>query len=391
LDLLEHIQLQLRVLDADGLLRTPKTVQGRQGPDFVLDGRRVLCLCSNNYLGLADHPAIAAAAMEGTGNYSFGACSARHVTGTSEAHVAAERAVARYLRQPRALFFSTGYAANLGTIQAMSTRDTLVLSDAMNHASLIDGCRLGRGTTLIYRHCDVAHVEELLRVHRQRFAAAIVVTESLFSMDGDQAPLQALRTVCDQYNAALVVDEAHALGVFGPGGRGLCAQLELAADLVTGTFGKAFGASGAFVAGPAPLVQWIENRARAYVFSTAPSPAVPSAVTAALELVVAGDAQRQRLLQHARTLRERLRSLGYDVAHGDSHIIPVLLGSPSAAVDLSRRLFDRGVFVHAIRPPTVPPGTSRLRVTPMATHDSGHIEAALDVFAELSLGLPGAP
>jgi 8-amino-7-oxononanoate synthase len=382
LDFVDHIQAQLDALDAAGLMRTPRTVAGPQGPELLLDGRRVLCLCSNNYLGLADHPGIATAAAAATADYGFGACASRHITGNMAAHVAAERRIASLVGQPRALFFATGYGANVGSIQALATAETLVLSDELNHASLIDGCKLGRGSVRIYRHNDASHVEELLGAERHRFAAALVVTESMFSMDGDTAPVAALRAICDRYQSALIVDEAHALGVLGPKGRGLCALEGVAPDLMTGTFGKAFGASGAFVAGASATVHWIENRARPYVFSTAPSPSLPAAVLAALDLVEAADQRRARLAEHAARLRAGLRNLDYRVPDGQGHIIPVLLGTPTRATELSARLLERGVFVHAIRPPTVAPGTSRLRVTPMATHQPWHIEAALDAFRQ---------
>jgi 8-amino-7-oxononanoate synthase len=376
------MQAQLDALAAAGLMRTPRTVGGSQGPELLLDGRRVLCLCSNNYLGLASDPGIATAAATAAADYGFGACASRHITGNMAAHIAAERRIANFVSQPRALFFSTGYGANVGSIQALSTAETLVLSDEFNHASLIDGCKLGHGAVRVYRHNDVDHVEALLRAERQRFAAALVVTESLFSMDGDCAPVGALRALCDRYQSALVVDEAHAIGILGPKGRGLCAREGVAPDLMTGTFGKAFGASGAFAAGASSTIQWIENRARSYVFSTAPSPSLPAAVLAALDLVEAADQRRARLAAHASVLRAGLRELDYRVPDGQGHIIPVLLGSPTRATELSARLLERGVFVHAIRPPTVAPGTSRLRVTPMATHQPWHLEGALNAFRD---------
>jgi 8-amino-7-oxononanoate synthase len=377
---LDHIQAELRALDDAGLMRSPRVVGSRQGPDLLLDGRRVLCLCSNNYLGLADRPELTAAAGAASTEYGFGACASRHISGTMAAHVAVERRAARYVRQPSALFFATGYAANLGSIQALSGPDTLVLSDALNHASLIDGCRLGRGTVQVYRHADADHARELLQAGRHRFARALLVTESLFSMDGDVAPIAALRELCDHYDCGLMVDEAHALGVLGPNGRGLCAQESVVPDLLTGTFGKAFGACGAFVAGASTTIQLVENRARSYVFSTALSPSIPAAVLAAFDLVEAAGPARLRLVERATMLRSGLRELGYQLTDARDHIIPVLLGSADHAVELSARLLELGVFAHAIRPPTVAPGTSRLRVTPMATHELQHIEAALRAF-----------
>jgi 8-amino-7-oxononanoate synthase len=379
----DYIQAQLADLRAADLLRAPHTVSGAQGPEFVLDGRRTICLCSNNYLGLAADPSLSEAIEAAVSRFGFGACASRHVTGTMTLHVEAERRIARFMNQPRALLFATGYGANTGTVQALSSRETLVLSDSLNHASLIDGCRLGGGEVRVYGHCDPSAVEALLQRHAAEHPATLVVTESLFSMDGDIAPLRELRELCDHYGAALLVDEAHALGVRGQQGQGLCAEQNVRADLITGTFGKAFGASGAFVAGSDLAIQLIENRARPYVFSTAPSPTLAAAVLAAIDLVEQADAARARLHEHARVLRDGLASLGYRIPAGDSHIIPVFLGSARAATDLSARLLERGVFVHGIRPPTVAPETSRLRVVPMATHETDQLAFALKAFQEL--------
>jgi 8-amino-7-oxononanoate synthase len=314
----------------------------------------------------------------------FGACGARHISGTMSLHTELERRIARFVGQERALFFTTGYGANLAVLQALGSQSTLVLSDELNHASLIDGCRLSRARAHVYRHTDLDHVEELLRRHRHEAESAIVVTESLYSMDGDYAPLRELRELCDEFNAALVVDEAHAFGAIGPRGRGLCALLGVVPDVLMGSFGKALGASGAFLVAKASVLQLIENRARSYVFSTAPSPTVAAAALAALELVEHAGDRRTHLREHTLRLRAGLSDLGYHVLPGDSHIIPVLLGSPGLASEFSRKLLALGIFVHGIRPPTVPPGTSRLRIAAMATHTPDQIEFALEKFRELA-------
>ena len=369
---------ELTRLEAAHLLRSPRVVDGAQGPEVIVDGRSAICLCSNNYLGLADHPSFARTVTDALERYGFGSCASRHISGSMSLHAEVERRTAAFVQQERALFFTTGYAANLGALQVLGSPRTLIVSDALNHASLIDGCRLGRAHVAIYRHGDVEHCAQLLREQRASFELAVVVTESLFSMDGDIAPLGELRALADRHDAALFVDDAHAFGVYGPQGRGLCHALGVVPDLVSATFGKAFGASGAFVAGSSKVIRWIENRARSYVFSTAPSPVVPAAVLAAYEQIELADDRRTRLNQHVQTLRRALNDMGYDVLAGDSHIIPVLLGDPSLATRLSSALLERGVFVHGIRPPTVPAGTSRLRITPMATHAPAHIDYALE-------------
>jgi 8-amino-7-oxononanoate synthase len=375
-------QRELDGLAAAGLLRSPRRIESAQGPVVVIDGRPVLCLCSNNYLGLADHLAIVAAVTAAISEVGFGACGSRHITGTMRLHKVLEERIAAFVSQPRALFFPTGYAANQGAIQALALPHTLILSDALNHASIIDGCRLGRAPVKVYRHADVAHVRELLESSRDQFDLRVVVTESVFSMDGDLAPLRELRALCDEHDAALFVDDAHALGVMGPQGRGACAELGVKPDVLTGMFGKALGCSGAFVAASDAVVGWIENRARSHVFTTAPSPALPAAALAALELVERADDRRAQLREHATTLRRGLTREGYEVL-GNTHILPLLLGAADRSTRFSERLLERGVFVHGIRPPTVAPGTSRLRVTPQATHTAEQISATLQAFAEL--------
>jgi len=376
-------QRELARLEAEHLLREPRSISGAQGPELVVDGRPALCLCSNNYLGLADHPALTRAVTEALEHSGFGACASRHISGSMSLHTEVERRAAEFVGQERALFFATGYGANLGVLQALGSPRTLIVSDALNHASLIDGCRLSRARIEIYRHNDVEHCAHLLREYRAHFDLALVVTESLFSMDGDIAPLRELRALADRFDAALYVDDAHAFGVYGPGGRGLCAQAGVTPDLFAATFGKAWGASGAFVAGHSAVVRWIENRARSYVFSTAPSPVVPAAVLAAFDLVERADDRRASLAEHARVLRSGLSALGYEVIAGESQIIAVLLGDASLATQLSAALLERGVFVHGIRPPTVPAGTSRLRISPMATHSPAQIAFALEQLGAL--------
>jgi len=373
---LEHIAEQ-------GLLRTPHTIASDQGPDVVIDGKRVACFCSNSYLGLANHPAISETVRVALDNYGFGACASRHISGSMTLHVDLERALAGYVGQDSALLFTTGYAANTGVIPAVTGPTTMVLSDELNHASLVDGCRLSRGRVFVYRHCDAEHVRELLRQHRHEYASLLIVTESVFSMDGDVAPLLALRDLSLEYDGSLFVDEAHALGVRGPQGRGACAELGFTPPLMAGTLGKAFGASGAFVAGPQSVIRLIENRARTYIFSTAPSPVVAAAGLAALEIVKFADERRATLQQHANRVRHALSALGYRVLAGDSPIIPVILGTASATTRFSSRLLELGFFVHGVRPPTVPEGTSRLRLIPTASHSDLHISGLIGAFEQL--------
>jgi 8-amino-7-oxononanoate synthase len=298
------------------------------------------------------------------------------------AHRALEHELALFSGQAGALLFSTGYAANVGTIPALVGPGDIVFSDALNHASLIDGARLSRARIVIYRHADPDDLADKLARQRGEGRVALIVSESLFSMDGDRAPLAALGALAQRHDAGLMIDEAHALGALGPEGRGLLALAGVRPDVTIGTLGKAFGGQGAFAAGSQPVVDLLRNRARSFVFSTAPAPALAAAALAALPLVRAADALRARLSDHARTLRKGLSELGYQVLPGDSAIIPVLVGGCEPTMALSQRLLERGVFVHGIRPPTVPQGAARLRVVPSAAHTEQDLAEALAAFAE---------
>jgi 8-amino-7-oxononanoate synthase len=297
-----------------------------------------------------------------------------------EPHREAESALASFCEMPEAALFSSGYAANLGTVQALVSGEDVVFSDALNHASLIDGCRLSRAQVHVYRHRDVDHLATLLKRHRSSGRRALVVSDTLFSMDGVVAPLRELRRLADQHNAGLLLDEAHALGVLGPGGRGLAAEQEVQPDVLIGTLGKAFGLAGAFAAAQPSLISWIRNRARSYVFSTAPSPALCAAAVRATELVRDASQARASLRKNTARLRKEIAALGYSVPPGASHIIPIMLGDNRSTMDLCARLLEHGVFVQGIRPPTVPKGTARLRLTPMATHSDLQIDRAVQAF-----------
>jgi 8-amino-7-oxononanoate synthase len=378
-----QIREALSELEAAGLLRRPLRISGPQGPEVQIDGRPVLCFCSNNYLGLANHPTLVAASEAATHGEGVGAAASRLITGTMDAHHDAEVAYAEFVGTPAAVLFSTGYAANVGTVQALAGPGDVVFSDALNHASLIDGCRLSRAKVYVYSHRDAEHLESLLREHRLQSRRALIVTDSLFSMDGTVAPLRDLEVLARRFEAGLLVDEAHALGVFGPSGRGLAAAQGVEPDVLVGTLGKSFGVAGAFVAASEEVVSLIRNRARSFVYSTAPPPLLARAAMAALTLVRGADAARESLLSHADKLRSELRLLGFEVPDGNSQILPVLIGENDRTMELSAKLLDQGIFVQGIRPPTVPEGTARLRLTAMATHRPEHIDRAIDAFASL--------
>jgi 8-amino-7-oxononanoate synthase len=329
--------------------------------------------CSNDYLGLADRPAPREAC---------GAGSSRLVAGERDIHRRLERAAARLVGQPASLTFTSGYAANVGLLGALAGPEDLIVSDALNHASLIDGAHLSRARIVVVPHLDVDAVARALDAKARN---AFVVTESYFSMDADSPDLSALRRLCDERGAALVVDEAHALGVLGPGGAGLCVEQGVVADAVVGTFGKAFGAAGAFVAGCAPLVAWQWNRARSFVFSTGMSPVVAAAALGGLDRAEKEPWRRQRALQAASELRRGLGALGAEL-RGFGHVIPWVLGDPREALAFSAELREQGIDVPAIRPPSVPSGTARLRFTVSAALQGEDIQRVVDAVAAVKRG-----
>ncbi len=330
--------------------------------------------CSNDYLGLASRLGPAAAAGGGA---------SRLLGGDQGIHLRLERAAAELVGLPEALVFSSGYAANLGTLAALAGPGDLVVSDALNHASIIDGARLSRARVEVVPHLDVEAVARALAGRGE--ARAFVVTESYFSMDADSPDLAALRRICDEHRAALLVDEAHALGVLGPDGRGVCAEAGVAPDVLVGTFGKAFGGAGAFVAGSPALVLWLWNRARSFVFSTAMSPVLAAAALQGLSLATAEPWRRQAVLETSARLRSGLASLGVRIA-GHGPILPWIVGEPAEAMRLAGKLRERGLDVRAVRPPTVPAGTARLRLSVTAAHEPGDLERLLAVVRDVCGG-----
>lgn len=376
----DHTRARLDELHANRLHRTLLTLESPPGPLATVGGRTFIQLASNDYLAHASHPDLIQAVADGAARWGVGAGAARLVTGHTGAHADAERALASLVGAEAALLFSTGYAANVGAIQSLLGPEDLVLSDALNHASLIDGCRLSGAKVLVYPHRDVEAASRLLAEHRARYRAALLVTDSVFSMDATAAPLAALRALTDAFDTGLMVDEAHALGIVGPAGRGLSADAGIVPDVLTGMLGKSLGLMGAFAAGRASTVDLILNRARSFVFSTGLSPALAAAIPAAVSLALAADERRTALAIATRTLADGLAAKGYDVRPGTGPILPVWLGTPDRALALAATLWDGGVLARAIRPPTVPPGTARLRVVPCALTSPSLVTQALAAF-----------
>ena len=370
----------LEQLDAQGLRRHPLTNAGPAGPVVLVGGRPLVQFCSNDYLGLAGHPRLRQAAAEAAQHWGAGSGASRLVSGTASAHRDLERSLAELEGCADALVFSSGYLANLGTIPALVGRGDTVFSDALNHASIIDGCRLSGAQVVVYPHGEAGFLDQALA--RSGGGRRLVVTDTVFSMEGDLAPLGALHEVCERHGAMLMVDEAHATGVLGERGSGAveAAGLTGRVGIVMGTLSKALGSAGGYVAGSTGLVEWLRNRARSYVFDTAPAPGAVAAAQEALTLVRAEPERRRRVLAMAGRLADELRSLGYQVAAPAAAIVPVLVGGAQEALELSARLAEQGVFIPAIRPPSVPEGTARLRVTVSAAHTDQHLATGLAAF-----------
>ena len=376
-----------------GLRRRLRLVQGPQGEHLTLDAHSVLLLCSNDYLGLAADPRVREATAEGAMRWGAGAGASRLVCGNMEPHTALESELAEFIGSESALLFGSGYLANTGAIAALAGEGEVVFSDELNHASIIDGCRLARAETFVYRHGDLEHLAWGLKQAGRR--AALIVTDGIFSMDGDLAPLAELSLLARRHRCRLMVDEAHAIGTLGPGGRGsvVAAGLEGEVDVLVGTLGKALGSYGAFVCAKGETVEYLLNTARPFVFSTAPPPPAIEAGRAALAVLEAEPKRVERLQSNAVTLREALGvGAAADAAAPAAHIVPLVVGSAEAAMALSERLLAQGIFAQGIRPPTVPEGSSRIRFTVMATHDPEQLRnagaTALRLAAEL--GVPGS-
>jgi 8-amino-7-oxononanoate synthase len=359
---------RLEELRDRGLYRSLRLVEGPQGPTVTLDGRPVLLLCSNNYLGLAGRAEVREAAAAAALRWGAGSGASRLISGNMEPHRELEARLAAFKDYEAALLFGSGYLANTGVIAALAGRGEVVFSDELNHASIVDGCRLSRAETFVYRHGDVEHLAWALRQTGGR--AALIVTDGVFSMDGDVAPLPELLELARRHGARLMVDEAHATGAVGPGGRGSVSAAGLSGevDVVVGTLGKALGSYGAYACAGTELVDFLVNSARPFIFSTAPPPASAGAAIAALEILEAEPELVERLQANAETLRAALVAEGLHVGRSATQVVPIEVGAAEATMELCERALRRGVFAQGIRPPTVPEGSSRLRFTAMATH-----------------------
>jgi len=379
----DELTCALEELERRFLRRRLRAVEGASGPSARVEGREVILLCSNNYLDLANHPALRAAASAALERYGVGAGASRLIAGSLEPLHELERALCRVKKAEAALVFGSGYLANLSTITALAGPGDVIYSDELNHASLIDGCRLSRAAVKVYRHCDAGHLRTLLE-QAPAGGRRLIVTDAVFSMDGDRAPLEEIVELARRYDGAVMIDEAHAVGVFGPQGGGLAAELGLEGriEVRMGTLSKALGAYGAYVVGSRALIDFLINRARSFIYTTGLAPAMAAAANAALAVMASEPERIARLWSNAGYLRTELAAAGFNLGRSASPILPVIVGDCERALALAQGLYERGVFVSAIRPPTVPAGSARLRITPTAGHDRAQLSRAVDALVE---------
>ncbi len=372
-----HWMDELHELTRRGLYRLMPQIEGAPGPEVIVNGKVALNFSSNNYLGLAGHDALIEASVKAARKYGAGSTASRLIAGNTAPHRDLEKIISSWKGVEAALAFTSGYQANIGALTSIAGKGDLIISDQLNHASIIDGCRLSRAETKVYPHLDMEVLERLLQVgdynHR------VIITESVFSMDGDKAPLKEIQKLADKYYASLIVDEAHSAGLFGANGEGLCSEVGISPTIQMGTLGKALGSSGAYVAGKREVIELVINRARSFIYTTAQPPCVTAASMAAIEIVrsTEGAEKRKRLHENCRQFANIInRELG--AMYSPSHILPVIIGDSNKTMGISENLLNQGVFAHGIRYPTVPEGSARIRFTIMSEHTRSHLQYAAE-------------
>jgi glycine C-acetyltransferase len=381
-DPLAFIDDELRDLEARGLRRQTRTISGPQGPQVTVEGRTLRLFCSNDYLGLANHPAVVGAAKEALNRYGFGTGASRLVSGTMAAHAEVEAQLARFLGTEAALAYPSGYAANLGVIPALVGPGDAVILDRLNHASLVDGARLSGAKLLVYPHRDASRLAEILE-RRTRFRRRLIVTDGIFSVDGDLAPLPEIFDLSRRHGAILMVDDAHGAGVLGAQGRGVLEHFGLdRVDILMGSLSKALGGSGGYIAGSRRLIDLLLHRSRAFIYTTALPPDACAAAAGPHKMVASQPELRERLRRNVARVREGLLALGFDLMGSETQITPIRIGDAKKTVAISDFLYEQGIFLSAIRPPTVSDGQSRLRLTVTASHDEADIAHLLDAMRD---------
>jgi len=385
---MQDLDSALQALAAAGLARRRHVVDSPCGPRVMVEGREMLAFASNNYLGLANHPAVVAALVDGAQRWGAGSGASHLVSGHLAPHEKLERELAAFVGFPRTLSFSTGYLANLAILPTLAGRGAAIFADKLNHASLIDAvqlCKANGAHTQRYAHADMAALERLLA--SSNATEKFIVSDAVFSMDGDLAPLPELLTLAGRFDAWLVIDDAHGFGILGPHGEGSLAHFGIAHAprlILMGTLGKAAGVAGAFVAGTEALIETLLQKGRSYIFTTAPPPAIAVALGKSLELIASGDALRNRINSHIHRLRQGMADLPWRLADSPTAIQPLMIGENQAALALSQALREHGLWIPAIRPPTVPPGSARLRISLSAAHSDADLDQLIATLRQLA-------
>ncbi len=384
-DKLDWIKTELQALKDTGLYNQIRTLQSPQGAWLVVDGEKVLNFCSNNYLGLANHPRLVEAAKAAADQYGVGPGAVRSIAGTLDLHEELEKRLADFKRVKKAITFQSGFNANLGTIPALVGKEDVIFSDRLNHASIIDGCRLSGAKIFAYDHCDPAALGRALEEYREDYQRALVVTDGVFSMDGDVAPLDEIYEVCKEFDVILMVDDAHGEGVLGEGGRGIVDHYNLhgKVDVEVGTLSKALGVIGGVVAGDPLVVEWLYQRARPFLFSSAMTLPAVAACIEAVKILQSSTELVDRLWENADYFKSEMEALGFDTGKSKTPITPVMLGEAPLAQKFSKRLFTEGVFAMAIGYPTVPRGEARIRVMISAAHRKEDMDQGLAAFEKI--------
>jgi len=377
-----HLSQELQDIQSQQMYRKCIRIDSAQGPTVQIDGREVVLFCSNNYLNLANHPKIRQAAVEAIEKYGFGSAASRLISGTMTPHIEAEKAWAKFFGKPAALFFNSGWSANQSILTTLPQKGDLVLMDRMDHASIIDAVRTSNAQFHTYRRDNLERLEKYLADSQYRHK--FIVTESIFSMDGDTANLKTLVELKNKYNAILIVDEAHAVGCMGERGAGLAEERDVLneVDIVVAPLGKGPACGGAIVAAGKVVIEYLINKARPFIFTTAPPPAAAAASLAALEIIQHEPQRRSHLKQNADFLRRQFSQMGLNIGLSTTHILPVILGSAEKTVETAQKLLKKGFFCSAIRPPTVPAGTERLRISVQCEHTSQHLSGLCEALRQ---------
>lgn len=382
---LKWIDQELQTLKESGLYNTIRTLSSPQGARLMVDGKQVLNFCSNNYLGLANHPRMVRAAEEAMHRYGVGPGAVRTIAGTMDLHIELEKRMAKFKRAEETITFQSGFTANLATIPALAGKGDLIFSDELNHASIIDGCRLSGATIVRYDHADTDSLQQQIQQNKGSYRRGLIITDGVFSMDGDFPPLDRIADIAEEHDLMLMVDDAHGEGVLGEGGRGIVDHFHLhgRVDVEVGTFSKAFGTMGGVVAGDAKIIEWLRQRGRPFLFSSAVTVPDVAATIAAVDILEESTELVDRLWHNTDIFKSGMKSLGFDTGKSMTPITPVMLGDAKLAREFSRKLYDAGVFAMALGFPTVPKGMARIRVMISATHSADDLEQALDSFQKV--------